>query len=290
MTVQKIILPFDPNLPSLKSLKQIGTPLHEKDFTIRITSDTDLYYCLDPEGKKKKLLFAYRQRVIPKALEWFSILHSCFDTPLLTTDRRFRAAGESSKKRVLVPSGVIGFYDRLTPRHKVQLKGVNIAGRTTAFTRHFPDRWRVCLPFFNIVSNIYRDTVPSFYRRQLQFYRTIAPALRIPNTIFTTVTVNRNWVTHTHTDTGDYPDGLSCLVILGHGFTGGFLGFPLRKILIETCPGDILFMDSHEPHGNTPLSRQPDGQRLSLVCYIRTDLALFHRKTTISTGEIFYLP
>ena len=44
------------------------------------------------------------------------------------------------------------------------------------------------------------------------------------------------------------------------------IGFNVRS-------GDILFMDVHEWHGNLPIKlKQPDAVRVSVVCYLRTNI------------------
>lgn len=265
---------------------RIGEELHEDEFNIRIRKDADVYLCND--DNRLRLLFSYRRHAIKDATTWFKTLNECFDTPILASDRRFRAAG-SEKKRVLVRSGIIGFYDRLTPQHKIQL-GVHGAGRTTAFVRHYPDRWKRCVPFFQTISELYHQYCPQFFKIQKKFIQKIEPALRISKTVFTTATVNQNWSTHVHTDRGDFPHGMSCMAVLGKDYRGGWLGFPRRGILVEIGPGDLIMMDSHEPHGNTPIRfTADDGKRLSLVCYVRTDLEKYHERVETKSGQIFFI-
>lgn len=166
-----------------------------------------------------------------------------------------------------------------------------MAGRNTSFLRRHPDRWSRCVPFLKMISSLYRRNCPRHYKTQKAFVEGIESELRIPGTVFTIATVNQSWATHTHTDKGDFPGGMSCLAVLGKGFKGGFLGFPLRGLLVEMRPGDLIMMDSHEPHGNTPLEvHQPDGKRISMVCYARTDLQKFHRRVDMKTGETFFIP
>jgi len=266
---------------------RIGESLHANDFSQKISKDTDVYIRI-PDAKPK-LLFSYRRKAIPDAKSWSDRLRQCFVTPILTSDRRFIASGNRGK-RVTVRSGVIGFYDRLTPQQK-KILGVNMAGRATAFTRHFHEAWvSTCVPFFQLVSSLYRKHCPSYYKIQERFIQKIERELRIQGTVFTTATVNQDWATSVHRDRGDFPDGMSCLVVLGNGFKGGFLAFPRRNVLVKMRHGDMIMMDSHEPHGNTELNVQKDGKRLSLVCYVRTDLQLCHTKVETENGEVFYTP
>lgn len=280
--VRVLILDDDKTAPS-----RIGESLHENEFSQKIREDTDVY--IRSPASTPRLLFSYRKDAIPDADAWSDRLAQCFDTPVLTSDRRFVASGNRGR-RVLVRSGIVGFYDRLTPQQKKML-GVHMAGRATAFTRRFPKRWdTICVPFFRLISSLYRTHCPFYFKIQQRFIRKIEPELRISGTVFTTATTNRDWSTSVHTDRGDFPDGMSCLVVLGNGFKGGFLGFPRRNLLVEMRPGDMIMMDSHEPHGNTGLGLMENGKRLSLVCYARTDLQLCHSRVTTENGEVFFLP
>lgn len=290
VAVQTMEMMDDVNSP--RAIEYIGRALVPQQFSIHIFTDTDVYL-VDPQTKERRLLFAYRRSLIPAVSEWSSMLTRCFDTSILVSDRRFRASG-AIKKRVPVRSGVIGYYDRLTPQQKSALgqvlkRKVHMAGRATAFTRHFPDRWSECLPFLRLLSVLYRRVCPEHYRRQSAFLKTIEKEMRIPQSVFTTVTVNENWATHTHTDKGDFPDGMSCLAVMGQNFTGGGLGFPRRGVLVHMKPGDVIFMNAHEPHGNTPMAIGQDGKRLSMVCYVRTDLAKFHQPVKLPDGSLYYV-
>lgn len=285
----------------------MGSAWTESDFSIhlsRVPTEVWISFPTTSVSKKekkerKKILLC---RFIPQAFslesqkEWLSILDPCLSTSILSSDRRFRAGGSSqwdvpvTKKRQKVQSGIIGYYDRLTPQQKTELGGVHQAGRVTAFTKKYPDRWKQCLPFFQHISSLYQKFGKDHYRRQHTFCSTIHPDLVIPNTVFTTITVNRDWQTHTHTDQGDYGDGLSCLVVLGKDIRGGGLGFPRHGILVPVQPGDLIFMDSHQPHCNTPIQKlSKEGIRLSFVCYIRESLSKFHQKTLSSKGNLFFL-
>jgi hypothetical protein len=258
-----------------------------------IKNDTDIYLH-NEQNDITRLLMAYRRNAIPDKQKWFSVLEECVDTPILTSDRRLRAAGAPVKTRTMVKSGVMGFYDRLTPQQKKTLgkqvgRTIHMAGRPTAFTKHYPDRWQRCIPFLQIVSQLYQKTCPEFFQAQRRFTDKIESDLRIPRTVFTTITVNQNWATHTHTDKGDFVDGMSCLVILGKHFQGGDLHFPRLGVTVQTRSGDVVFMDAHEPHGNTPLALESSGKRLSLVCYARTGLARFHKRIETENGETYFV-
>lgn len=108
---------FLPAAIDISASEVIGKALSPDQFKTRVRSDTDVFLQhRDAEGKTKtRLLFSFRKKAIPENEKWFPILNECFDTPILKSDRRLRAAG-SHKARAMVRSGVIGYYDRLTPQ------------------------------------------------------------------------------------------------------------------------------------------------------------------------------
>jgi hypothetical protein len=58
-----------------------------------------------------------------------------------------KAAMSEEERRRNCRSGILGFFDRLTPQMKKKL-GVSKAARPTAFLKRFPREWRRLLPPF----------------------------------------------------------------------------------------------------------------------------------------------
>lgn len=266
------------------AVRMNGTHFSASHFSRHIRVDTDCFL----DGR---LLFAFRKQAVDNR-DITKTLEDNLVRQFLLSDHR-RVATGVSKRRVVVPSGIFGYYDKLTPQMKVKLGGVHMAGRTTAFVRRHPDKWRCLLPIFQKCSRLYRKACPVYYRGQSRFMKHVEPGLTIPGTIFSTITINKDFRTGTHTDKGDFPDGMSVLLIAGQNFRGGCLGFPRLKLLVHCTPGDIVFMDSHEPHCNTEIEYPNDhpndsSMRYSVVCYTRTNLQKFHRRLVVD-GETFYL-
>ena len=115
----------------------------------------------------------------------------------------------------------------------------------------------------------------------------ITPELKIPKSVFTTITTNYNWQTKCHQDSGNFDSGLGNLIVTGKNFTGGYLGFPEYRVLIKIEPGDFLLMDSHQYHCNTPIKTSKDGYRLSFVMYIRSDMSKCQTLKKIKKYEYF---
>ena len=96
----------------------------------------------------------------------------------------------------------------------------------------------------------------------------------IPGTSFTTVTVNKNYRTAVHKDSGDFKGGFGNLVALRKGyFEGGVICLVRWGIGFDLQNGDLLLMDVHQWHANTPLKLvDPKAVRLSLVMYYRENM------------------
>ena len=76
---------------------------------------------------------------------------------------------------------------------------------------------------------------------QRAFVATVPPEYVIPGTVFTTVTMDRNWRTAAHRDTGDYQLGFGVLAVLEGGhFTGGELIFPKYGTAVNLRTGGVL--------------------------------------------------
>lgn len=184
----------------------------------------------------------------------------------LMRNRRL-ADGTASKTRevpreLAVRSNVIGFYDRYTRTPFC---------RQTAFNANQPEGFRLVLPFLQDVSRWYGRLDAERWAVQQAVVARTHPDFVIPGTVFTTVTVNKNFRTAVHTDEGDLKAGLSCITALCAGeFTGGFLVFPHYRLAVDLQTADLLLFDSHHMHGNTALCGKVGGyERVSLVLYYR---------------------
>ena len=170
---------------------------------------------------------------------------------------------QSSSKRV--HSGIAGFYDRSSRSPYC---------RTTRYTRKNMDQFKKALPFIQKVSNYFKGLVPDRWRIQKQIVENTPEDFVIPETVFTTITVNKNFRTGVHKDAGDLEEGFGNLTVLEKGdYEGGYTIFPQFKIGVDCREGDFLGMDVHEWHCNTEFYNQSDDwERVSLVCYYRTGM------------------
>lgn len=163
----------------------------------------------------------------------------------------------------VVNSGIAGWFDRY-PRIPY--------GRATAYTQNHYDKFEMAFPFLQSLDKGFKKLLPQRWGNQRAAADKIDPRFLVPKTVFTTVTVNKTFRTACHRDAGDFTEGLSNLLVLSNNgkFTGGYLVFPEYRIAVNVRPGDLLLVNNHEIiHGNTPIETYDDGERISLVCYLR---------------------
>jgi hypothetical protein len=213
-----------------------------------------------------------------------------FAQKLQNVPQKYRAYYKNSKgilKKThisnIAQSNIAGYYDRPS-RYQVKKDGraPPIKCRITEFTAKNPEKWAATLPLLRCASNQFKKLVPQAYKRQMQ-RATQTAAFQIPETAFSTITVNYDWQTACHTDKGDFMDGYGNLIVLekqyccntksncteSNGYKGGYIGFPQWGIAVDVRQGDFLAMDVHQWHCNTEII---GSGRLSIVCYLRNDM------------------
>ena len=164
----------------------------------------------------------------------------------------------------VVNSGIAGWFDRY-PRIPY--------GRATSYTQNHYDKFKLAFPFLQTLDRGFAKLLPSRHAAQRAAADKIDPAFLVPETVFTTITVNKTFRTAAHRDAGDFTEGLSNLLVLSNNgnFTGGYLILPEVRVAINVRPGDLLLVNNHEYiHGNTPIvMNDEEAERISLVCYLR---------------------
>ena len=198
--------------------------------------------------------------------------------------------GKKSKMKVnnQVASTPIGFYESSNNM-------VKLPCRLTHFTRTHYDKYENGLPFIQQINELFKQLVPDRYSKQL-VKANAKKHLKIPNTAFSTITINRNFRTALHRDAGDLKDGFGNLTCIQRGkYHGGETMFPQFGVGFDLKTGDFLAMDVHEWHCNSKLYETgedkkynkslpkvfkdnpdvgtagiyTDYTRLSFVCYLR---------------------
>eukprot|EP01065_Artemidia_motanka_P007421 TRINITY_DN13696_c0_g1_i1.p1 TRINITY_DN13696_c0_g1~~TRINITY_DN13696_c0_g1_i1.p1 ORF type:complete len:777 (+),score=310.47 TRINITY_DN13696_c0_g1_i1:56-2386(+) len=155
-------------------------------------------------------------------------------------------------------SGIAGYFDYagVPSEHKC---------RKTTFTRSNAAAWPSVFPLVEYVSEAYRAAAPRLWAAQ---DRAIPDAVRIRGSVFSTLTINTDFRTARHTDSGDFDHGLACLTVLCGDYSGLHVGFPDFETAVDMRPGDLLLFNSHHQHCNTE-PEQAEWSRLSCVLYYR---------------------
>lgn len=226
-----------------------GKHLGENDFDILVTDDTDAY------TTGGDLLLRFRKRAIP-----YDILKEGYEglkMGIRLTEARGTAAGESMKRErsdgskanttvnPRVETGAVGYMDQ---------NAMVRYCRMTALTAQYFDDFQRAIPFVKRVNDLYRDLCPEAFQRQLNIAKGTNRNYVIADTAFTTVTVNRNFQTAVHKDSGDFPRGFGNLIVYreGENWSGSYFCLPQYRVAVDLRNTDILFADVHRWHGNTP--------------------------------------
>jgi hypothetical protein len=155
--------------------------------------------------------------------------------------------------------------------------------RMTAYTRDNFDLFKEAWPFLQEMSRTFERTNPIRFENQKQFIadQNIEDyGWTVPGTVYTTVTVNKNFQTAVHQDKGDLKSGFENFSVLEGGeddYIGGYTCFPKFRTAFDARTGDFVGMDvAHHWHGNLPMESAVEGkddwERVSVVLYVREDL------------------
>ena len=198
--------------------------------------------------------------------------------------------GGVSKMRVnnQVASSAIGYFDEDKKMSKTPC-------RLTYFSKHNFTDYKKGFPFIEKIDKLYKQLVPDAHQRQHE-RASQKPHLKISDTSFSTVTINRNFRTALHRDANDFRGGFGNLTVIERGkYQGGYTVFPQFGIGVDLGSRGIINKDVHQWHSNTPITESEEDKefnkslpkvykdnpavgtvgiyelytRLSFVCYLR---------------------
>ena len=160
-----------------------------------------------------------------------------------------------------VNSVAIGGFDK-SPQHPCRL---------TFYTKKLIEEYPTVFPICEKICEIYHKEFPEYYNRQLDAYRDCPCDFVIPNSVFSTITLNHDFRTACHEDKGDFKKGLTCFAVKKCGeYTGGELCFPEYNLGVNVEEGDLLIFNPHIAHCNNDLNGQG---RMSMVFYLREKMS-----------------
>jgi hypothetical protein len=168
--------------------------------------------------------------------------------------------------------GLLGYMDATK-------NGLNPC-RTTAYTRdHWEQFSTTVMPYVQAVDQVFQTYFPERWAAQ-QAVAMKTPEYTISGTGFSTITVNLNFATAVHKDTGDLAEGFGVMTCFRSGeYSDGSFVLPKYGLAINVGTGDVLLADVHQWHGNLPIIGTAGAyQRLTCVMYYRSRLPLCPRK------------
>ena len=190
-----------------------------------------------------------------------------------------------------VASNPIGYYE-------ANRNFANLPCRLTHFTRVNYEKYNNGLKFIQRIDTLFKKLIPEAYQKQRE-RADKKEHLKITNTAFSTVTINRNFRTALHRDAGDFKEGFGNLTVIERGkYHGGYTVFPQYGLGINIRNNDFCAMDVHQWHANTPIYETEEDKkynesipkayndnvevgtigidklytRLTFVCYLRENL------------------
>jgi hypothetical protein len=186
----------------------------------------------------------------------------------------YRTKEDGTKSKVLrspkgweVSSGIIGFFERT-----IRMPYCHAC----SWNAEHPELFNGLLPLVELVDAHFKEHVPERWAAQRAIADTVNPAWLIGKSVFSTLTVNKNFRTSCHKDAGDLPEGFSAMTVIRDGkYLGGNLVLPDFRVAAGLDTGDLILFDPHEFHGNTQICALTAGaQRCSIVYYMREKMPL----------------
>jgi hypothetical protein len=194
-------------------------------------------------------------------------------------EHRPAAVGSKSMPRIkkngrlgayyVVPDSVMDILDRGNVRQGL-LGAVGGAStnpaQLSALTRERPELLDQVRTLIEEVNHRYRKYLPDAHDAQRAEVKK-TPNFRLWHTAFSSVYIPKNLRSGYHQDSWNLLGAMSALLPLGI-FKGGELVLPRWRIAIAFEPGDLLFFNPQELHGNLVF----EGERASMVCYCARNL------------------
>lgn len=247
-----------------------GAMLSDSSYDIVLREDEDVY---KEDGTP---LLKFRRQVLDQNV--CKVAYGNLRKAAAPTGNRGTAGGVKATKRLRVDgsvsnttgsekkinSGIVGYFDRY---QRIPYC------RQTSYSLKHPERFQKAIPFFQQVSEVFRTELPERWQAQRDVIDKSSQAFYIPDTVFTTVTVNRNWQTAVHTDKGDLQEGFGCMSAFDGGmYDGCYLVFPAFRLAVDMRMGDVLLADVHEFHGSSPFKITGRYERVSCILYYRAGI------------------
>jgi hypothetical protein len=254
----------------------IGRRARAADYGMLLTGDLDVTV-FKPDGTR--LLTVLRKAISEETANGaYPFLHSLKkhvtkNRGVFSGEPRFfRVKKDGTKghtsETLPIRSCVIGFFDRY-PRYPY-------CGTSPIIVNNH-EGWDKVKPLAQEAGKLLAEHVPGRFKAQMDACAKTHPAYVIPESPFTTMTVNNTYAGGYHKDGGDLHAGFGVMAVLRRGsYRGCNLVVPAYGVGVDLGDRDLILFDVHEVHGNTPFEdavgeeADPAGhERISVVCYYR---------------------
>ena len=171
----------------------------------------------------------------------------------------YQIKDDGSKSKMQVSNPVISTAIGFTESNGLG----NLPCRLTHFTRANYDTYKKGIPFIQDIDSCYKTLIPDCYRKQ-KCRANKRKDLKIKDSSFSTITVNRNFRTALHRDANDFRGGFGNLTVIERGkYQGGYTVFPQFGIGINLRNNDFVVMDVHQWHSNTPITETEEDKEFN---------------------------
>jgi hypothetical protein len=141
-------------------------------------------------------------------------------------------------------------------------------GGITPITRKYPDMLDANRELIERVDKLFEQHLPQFHEKAQTAIEKGPAKCRRWKTAFTSVYLFRGFSSRYHKDKNNLSGVLTAITPVGD-FTGGALVLPRWEIAVAFKPGDVLFFDPQQVHGNLPFK----GKRISAALYCSRSIA-----------------
>jgi len=246
--------------------KTVPDPSHA-----RSTFDED-FRLRAKDGKTVALLL---RNVIPERLH-----HRAFDSwwervTHRVTDRTDVLGTRSLPKTMCRDRSPSGFYGvnkgilDATPAGEARQTTLGCSAHgITPITKKYPQMLNDNRELIELVDQLFKKRLPHVREKACTEIKKAPEEFRLWWTAFSSIYLLKNWASRYHRDKNNLRGVLTALIAVGN-FKGGALVLPRWAFAIAFKPGDVLFFNPQEIHGNLPFS----GRRISAAFYCARHVA-----------------
>lgn len=133
---------------------------------------------------------------------------------------------------------------------------------------NFPETKEVLFEYAKQFSSLYGKIFPERHQHSLDAVQNVLPDWRIPDSVYTSGIINLDNPLQYHYDAGNFEGTWSTMAVFKKNTMGGHLVLPDYNVKVACGDSSLFIFDGQsELHGVTPIIKQPDGYRYSVVFY-----------------------